>query len=409
VARQARRLLRGGVTTSARRFAVRVACVTETYPPEVNGVALTVERSIRHLQARHDVQVIRPRQADESPRDDKFEWRTAGAPIPVYRDLRFGWATVGTLRARWSAAQPDLVHVVTPGPLGRAAILAANSLGVPLTTDFRANFHWYCRYYGLGWAERPVCRFLRALHNRADCTFVPTRAAARELGDEGFERLEVLGRGVDAALFSPEQRSESLRASWGVRAGDPPVMLYVGRLAVEKNVELALRAHERLRIQRPDAKLVVVGDGPLRPTLQARYPQALFAGTLHGRSLAAHYASADLMLFPSESETFGNVTLEGLASGLEVVAFDAAAAAELITDGDNGWLVPVGAHEGFLATAVRVGLGLAAPGSRQALRERARARALQVTWDQVLDHFDRRLSHHARAADPRSTHEAVVA
>jgi glycosyltransferase involved in cell wall biosynthesis len=396
---------------------VRITCVTETFPPEQTGVALPLARGIRHLQARHRVRVIRPRQSAESPRDDEFEWRTAGAPMPTHRDQRFGWATVGAVRSHLSETPPDLVHVATPGPLGRAAMLAAASLGLPLTTDLATSFHGSCRGHGLSWAARPICRFLRALHNRADCTFVPTRALARELGEEGFERLEVLGRGVDAGLFSPEHRNESLRASWGAHRGarsgarqaDAPILLYAGRLAVETNAELALLAHERLRIQRPDARLVVVGDGPLRASFQARYPHALFAGTQQGVALAEHYASADLMLIPSESDHLDNATLEGLASGLEVVAFDAATAAEHIVDGDNGWLVPRGAHEGFVATAVRVGLGFGTPGSRRLLRERARTRALQVTWDKVLDRFERRLSHHARRMVVHAVVHAVVA
>ena len=320
---------------------MRIAFVTETFPPEVNGVALTVERSVRHMRRDgHDVMLVRPRQNREWPERSVKQWLTRGVRIPMYPELRMGLASSAALRCAFDHFDADLVHVATQGPLGRAAVTAALRQDIPVTSDFRTNFHIYCQHYGLGFARQAVMHYLRSFHNRTVVTFVPCLALRNELKAQGFLRVEVLGRGVDSRLFSPQRRSVALRRRWGA-AADDPVLLYVGRLAHEKNVPLALAAFGAVRSQWPGARMVVVGDGPLRRSLQRSHPDVHFAGMLRGEALATHYASADVFVFPSLSETFGNVTLEAMASGLCVVAFAAAAAGELVRDGRNGLLARV--------------------------------------------------------------------
>ncbi len=412
---------------------MQLVYVTETYPPEINGVALTVERTVRFLRAQgHEVELIRPRQHGEAPGSSSpDEWRSAGAPIPMYPDLRLGLASTGQLQRRFAARRPALVHVSTQGPLGRAAVMAASRLGIPVTTDFRTNFHWYSRYYRLGWLEPLVCGYLRRFHRHADATFVPTRAVRGQLLAQGFERIEVQGRGVDTAHFSPARRSAALRALWGVApmgdddagratsggvgsaepvAGAAPVMLYVGRLAAEKNVGLALRAFEAARARAPATRMVVVGDGPLRRRLEAAFPAVRFVGMQRGDALAAHYASADVFLFPSLSETFGNVTLEALASGLAVLAFDAAAAAEHIRHGRNGLLAAPGDETAFIDQACRLASSPAHdPALVPTLRANARETALTVGWDAVLRRFEGRLLHFAARNAETAVQHAVLA
>jgi glycosyltransferase involved in cell wall biosynthesis len=375
---------------------MRIAYVSETFPPEINGVALTVARSVRHMRrAGHEVLLVRPLQAGEGRSDAADEWRTRSLRIPMYPDLRMGLATAMGLKRRFAAFDTDLVHVATQGPLGRAAVSAGSRLGVPVTSDFRTSFDLYCEHYGWAFARSLVMHYLRSFHNRTAATFVPCHALRAELLARGFERVEVAGRGVDPWLFTPARRSDALRRSWGVR-GDAPVLLYVGRLASEKNVPLALRAFDTLRQRRPDARMVVVGDGPWRGRLQADHADVVFAGAQRGTDLAAHYASADVFLFPSTSETFGNVTLEAMASGLCVVAFDRAAARELIRDGRNGLLVNAGDDDGFMRAA---GTAAATAGAAMAaLRARARQTALASDWEPVLHRFEQRLS--ALAAAP---------
>lgn len=386
---------------------MRISYVTETYPPEINGVSLSVERCVRFLRERgHAVELIRPRQAGETPRDDAEEWRCAGLALPMYRELRCGLARTSTLCRRFARNRPDLVHVATPGPLGRAAALAAHRLGIPLSTDFRTNFHAYSRYYGLAWLERPIRAHLRRLHNLGWCTFVPSRSVLVTLAADGFERLELLGRGVDTRRFSPAHRDPQLRAEWGVVAENERVLLYVGRLAAEKNVRLALRAHQVVCQQHRGSRLVVVGDGPLRRQLEREFPAARFVGAQRGEALARHYASADLFLFPSESETFGNVTLEAMASGLAVIAFDEAAAGDHILHRRNGFTVPSGDYGGFVE-AVRWACEMSDARLTE-LRCAARDSALRLGWDDVLGRFEHQLLSLRPAPSPAAPHHHVL-
>lgn len=382
---------------------MRVAYFTETYPPEINGVSLTVERCVHYLRRHsHTVLLCRPRQNGEAARDDAEEWRTPGLRLPMYPDLRLGLAISPMVRRRLEREEPDVVHVATQGPLGYAAVSAAREMFIPVTTDFRTNFHTYALHYGFGLAHDVVLAYLRSFHNRAARTFVPSQSVRRELSAEGFERIEVLSRGVDARRFSPRKRSDDLRAFWDA-APDAPVLLYVGRLAAEKNVELALRAFIVLRQLHPAARMVVVGDGPLRARLEEAYPMVHFTGALAGDSLAIHYASADVFLFPSLSETFGNVTLEAMAAGLAVVAFDRAAAGDRIRDGVNGLLAPPGDDNAFIDAACRA---LAPDSDLVALRERARDSVLAANWEPVLQTFELRLAQVACGAEV--THAAMA-
>ncbi|HEY8877425.1 MAG TPA: glycosyltransferase family 1 protein [Roseateles sp.] len=380
---------------------MRIAYVTETFPPEINGVSLTAERAVHHLrEAGHAVQLIRPRQPGEAARRDAGEWRSAGGPIPMYPELRYGWATPAALRTQWRqhGGMPDLVHVATPGPLGWAALRAARAEGIACSADFRTNFHAYCGHYGLGWMESIVLGYLRRLHGMADLNFVPTAELQRELAGHGFDRLQVLGRGVDAKLFSPERRDLRLRRDWRI-GNEHRVMLYVGRLAPEKNASLALQTFERLSARRPGLRMVVVGDGPLRARLEREHPTAHFVGMQTGMALARYYASADVFLFPSQTETFGNVTLEALASGLAVAAFDTGAAAQHVRDGVSGCLAEpcqgLDAADAFLDAATRA-LDASAPDGL--LRMEARLAATQADWGSVQRRFEQLLLQLAEAA-----------
>lgn len=377
---------------------LRIACVTETYPPEVNGVATTLARMVEGLHERnHDVQLVRPRQGEGAVGDAVpfEEVLLRGLPIPRYPNLRMGVPSKKALVQLWTRQRPDIVHIATEGPLGWSALQAALKLRLPVSSDFRTNFHSYCRHYGMGFLVRPIMAYLRKFHNRADCTMVPTAALRAELAAQGFKALHVVARGVDTQRFDPAHRSEALRAAWGAGADDV-VMLCVGRLAAEKNLELLLRAHAQARDAQPRLKLVLVGDGPLRESLEQRCPQALFAGQRAGHDLAAHYASADLFVFPSLTETFGNVTIEAMASGLPVLAFDHAAAAQLVEPGVQGLLAPFGDGDRFVSLAVQLAGDAAA---RARMGAAARERACRQDWNGIVRQFEEILLQVIRRAD----------
>jgi glycosyltransferase involved in cell wall biosynthesis len=374
--------------------AVRIEFVTETWPPELNGVALTTARAVDYLRARgHSVRVVRPRQRGEAARCDDQEWRTAGMALPMYPQLRLGWASSTTLQSQWRENVPDVVHVATPGPLGWNAVRAAHALGVACSADFRTQFDAYARHYGCAWAQGPLRHYLQHLHARADVNFVPTAPLATTLAGQGFEHLVVLGRGVDTQRFSPRWRDESLRRAWHVNPFEP-VLLYVGRLAPEKGLDLAFHAFERWRRHLPTLRFVVVGDGPSRSALERWHPHATFLGVLEGAALARVYASADVFLFPSRTETFGNVVLEAAASGLIIAAFDQAAARAHLRDRVSACLARSDSARGFEEAVLRALATAHVPS--HPMREQARQAALTADWPQVLARFESQLRLAAR-------------
>lgn len=334
---------------------MRIGIVSETYPPEINGVALTVHGLVAGLAARgHSIDLIRPRQSQpygDEAGIDTLELR--GGALPRYPGLRFGLPAGRTLRQHWSQQRPDAVYVATEGPLGWSAMRAAGRLGIPLSSGFHTRFDNYASHYGLGLLTPLVRSYLRRFHQRAAATLVPTDALARELHAMGITNARLLRRAVDTQLFHPNRRDEALRASWGVDAATP-VVLYVGRIAPEKNLELAVQAFRAIRQKVPQARYVWVGDGPARDALQAAHPDFIFAGVQRGEALARHYASADLFPFPSLSETFGNVIIEALAAGLPVVAYAEGAAREHLADGVNGYCVAPGNAQAFIEAAAKL-------------------------------------------------------
>jgi glycosyltransferase involved in cell wall biosynthesis len=366
------------------RRSLRAAVVTETYPPEVNGVSLTIARFVEGLRLRgHDLQLVRPRQdgADRAAVAAGYhEVLTRGMAIPHYPSLKLGLPAKRALERLWTYRRPDVVHIVTEGPLGWSALRAADKLRIPAVSDFRTNFHAYSRHYGIAWLGKPILAYLRKFHNRTLCTMVPTETLRADLAALGFRGLRVVSRGVDGALFNPARRSEALRASWGAASSDP-VLLHVGRIAPEKNLDALLGAFAAARAREPRTRLVLVGDGPARSELQARCPEAILAGMQRGENLAAHYASADVFLFPSLTETYGNVTAEAMASGLAVIAFDYAAAAALIRHGNNGLLARFGDAEAFCALAAGL---VADPAAITALGAAARHTAESHDWTRVV-------------------------
>lgn len=338
---------------------MKVALVTETYPPEINGVAMTLSQLVGGLRdGGHQVQVVRPLQAAESgePAESEDSLTVFGLPIPRYPDLRFGLPCRNRLIHAWARRRPDVVHVATEGPLGYSAIQAAKRLGIPVTSTFHTNFHSYSEHYNAKAATRLILAFLRWMHNQTRCTMAPTRELADQLSAEGFRNMDVLGRGVRLDVFNREARDPSLRAEWGA-APEAPVFVHVSRLAAEKNYELLEATYSKIRDVEPRARFVVVGSGPLEEHLRQRMPQAHFTGPIpleNRAALARVYASADAFLYASKTETYGNVVPEAMACGNAVVAFDYAAAALHVTHQDNGLLAPLDDDAAFAQQSLAV-------------------------------------------------------
>ena len=378
--------------TAGASVGLRIAIVTETFPPEINGVAMTIARMVDGLILRgHRIQLIRPRQ---HPGDvarlaaGYAELLVPGLALPGYEGLRMGLPAGRALRRVWGKEPPDVVHLVTEGPLGRSALNVARQLGLSVSSDFHTNFDAYSQHYGFGLLRPLVAEYLKRFHNRTSRTFVPTRELRAQLMSKGYRELAVVARGIDTQLFAPARRSAQLRASWGLEQGALAV-IYVGRLAPEKNLPLALTAFDEIKRSLPSSRLVLVGDGPLRAILQRRHPEHIFSGMQRGEDLASHYASGDLFLFPSMTETFGNVTVEAMASGLAVVTYDYAAGREHIDHGHSGLLAPLHDAPNFVGMAVKLALDRALMAR---LRYNARLVAERIDWSEVIDAFDLALS-----------------
>lgn len=375
---------------------MNLTLVTETFPPEVNGVAMTLDRLCRGLAGRgHRITVVRPRQGkgDRSEvRQGIIQQPTVGLPLPGYPGLRFGLPCARSLRRSWQQDRPDVVHIATEGPLGWSALRAARALGLGVSSSFHTNFHSYGRHYGVGAARRLALAWLRYFHNRTRLTLVPSEDLRQDLAGQGFERLAVLGRGVETSLFHPSRRDPELRRGWGA-GSETPVAMYVGRVASEKNLPLTLEAWQRMRELRPDMRMVVVGDGPMAAALRQAHPEVHFAGLQQGEALARHYASGDLFLFASATETFGNVVTEAMASGLPVLSFAYAAPGRLIRHGQNGWVVPLGEREAFLEQAASLAERIdPAASGWSSIREAARDTVLPLSWDTIVGEFEDRLA-----------------
>jgi len=370
-----------------------VTIVTETYSPDVNGVAMTLGRLTSGLsEAGHLVQLVctssKKRTQLDLP-DNITYYPVYGVPIPRYNEARFGLPSRNILKELWNKRRPDVIYVATEGPLGWSAIKLANEFSIPTISGFHTNFHSYSKHYGVGIIEKIVERYLISLHNKSGLTLTPTKQQKDKLIKMGIKNVSVLGRGVDAALFSPRKRSLSLRKNWGACFDHEPVMLYVGRIAAEKNLELAVKTYHAMYEKNNKLKFVLVGGGPLRNKLQIENPNFIFAGVKTGEELAMYYASSDVFIFPSMSETFGNVVLEAMASGLGVIGYDYAAANMHIKHGINGMLANFDDAYDFIQNAseymnndvLLTGVKLAA--SEHALKHR---------WYDVVNEFESLLS-----------------
>ena len=383
-------MIASNVLGNTRRM--NIVLVTETFPPEINGVSMSLHRVVENLSALgHTIEVVCPRRDDRVHLSDSGMFgvqMVPGLPLPRYEGLRFGLPAGGALLRRWRTLRPDLIHVATEGPLGWSAVRAARKLRIPFITTFHTNFHSYGAHYGFSFLNKGVLWWLRTVRRHAARTFVPSSGLREELAAAGFQRLSILGRGVDTALYSPEHRDDALRAEWGA-APDTPVALYVGRIAGEKNVPLTIKAYQEMRRMLPDLKLVLVGDGPERPRLEREHPDLHFAGMRRGKDLARHYASGDIFPFASTTETFGNVITEAMASGLVVLSYNYAAAQDHVRDGVNGRTAPINNPAAYLEAARK----LARERNRwPELRTAARATALQLSWRHIVEGFAAELS-----------------
>jgi phosphatidylinositol alpha 1,6-mannosyltransferase len=365
---------------------MRVALVTESFLPDVNGVANSVVRTAEHLLRRgHDPLVIAP-QPPPSVREVPVTVpypvvRMPSLPMPGYPQIRLGLPTP-TLTAALRAHGADVVHLASPFVLGAWGMAAARTLKLPTVAVYQTDVAAYARAYKVGMTEGAAWRWIRTVHNLASRTLVPSTESAAALTTHGVERVHLWRRGVDDELFHPARRSAGLRRAL---APDGEILVgFVGRLAVEKQVDLLADVSHL-----PGVRLVIVGDGPAAPQLRKALPAATFLGVRRGAQLARLYASFDIFAHTGPYETFGQAIQEAMASGLPVVAPQAGGPIDLVAHGRTGYLVPPFRSEGF-TSAVR---DLAADPARRAAfgfaaRQAIEGRSWYAVGEELLAHYD---------------------
>ncbi|AOA59308.1 glycosyltransferase family 4 protein [Acinetobacter larvae] len=369
---------------------LKIAIVTETWTPEINGVAMTLLQLCQGLQRQgHQILLIRPQQKQSCHRFvPNRECLVKAQTIPRYSGLQFGWPQYQKVATALKHFNADVVHIVTEGPLGLAALYAAKHLQIAISSGFHSPFQDFSRFFDLAFLMKPIQHYLRWFHNQTQLTCVPSRDTEQALLAFGvYCPMVLIGRGVDTQRFSPQYRSQQCRAAWGVDAATT-VLLYVGRLSPEKQVDQLIAHYLQLRDQRKDFCMVVVGDGPDLARLQAlAQGQVIFTGALRDQALATAYASADVFVFASQVETFGNVVLEAMASALPVVAYDYACAQQYVQQGRSGWRIPLKQSQAFQRCLLQL------PDLTQ-LREMgqyAAQRVQNVGWQHVVQDFERAL------------------
>ncbi|MCC5898011.1 MAG: glycosyltransferase [Phormidium sp. BM_Day4_Bin.17] len=354
---------------------MRIALFTETFLPKVDGIVTRLRHTVEHLQRLgDDVLVISPDGGLTEYKGAKI-FGVPGFPLPLYPELKLAVPNP-SIRPVLEDFKPDLIHVVNPAVLGLGGLYYAKSMNVPLVASYHTHLPQYLQHYGLGMFEEVLWGLLRSAHNQAQLNLCTSSIMVQELSSHGIERTDLWQRGVDTEMFQPSLASQKMRSRLSDGHPDAPLLLYVGRLSAEKEIEQIRPVLESI----PNARLALVGGGPHRETLEAHFAGTAtqFVGYLQGLELASAYASADAFVFPSRTETLGLVLLEAMAAGCPVVAAGTGGILDIVTDGKNGYLFDPADDQGAVVATQRL---LANQDERETLRLNARQEAERWGWN----------------------------
>lgn len=364
---------------------MRIALFTETFLPKIDGIVTRLRHTVEHLQRLGDeVLVICPDGGVTEYKGAKI-YGVSGVPLPLYPELKLAFPrpSLGNVLEDF---RPDVIHAVNPAVLGLGGIYYAKSLGVPLIASYHTHLPQYLQHYGLGALEGLLWELLKLAHNQAHLNLCTSTAMVQELVTRGIDRVDLWQRGVDTEMFQPHLTSRQMRSRLSGGHPDSPLLLYVGRVSPEKQIDRIKPVLEAI----PEARLAIVGDGPHREALEAHFngDRVHFAGYLQGLELASAFASADAFLFPSRTETLGLVLLEAMAAGCPVVAAASGGITDIVTDGVNGYLFAPDDPEGAIKATQRL---LRAKAEREQLRQNARQEAERWGWaaatQQLRDYY----------------------
>jgi glycosyltransferase involved in cell wall biosynthesis len=353
---------------------MRIALFTETFLPKVDGIVTRLSHTVDHLQrSGHQVLVVSPDGGLTEYKGAKI-YGIPGFPLPLYPELKLALPRP-SMRQVIEGFRPDLIHLVNPAVLGLGGLYYAKSLNVPLVASYHTHLPKYLEHYGLGMLEGVLWELLKAVHNQAQLNLCTSTAMQDALESHGIERVEVWQKGVDTELFQPHLVSQDMRSHLTQGHPDSPLLLYVGRLSAEKEIDRIKPVLQAI----PGARLALVGDGPYRQDLEKHFADTPthFVGYMTGQTLATAFASADAFVFPSRTETLGLVLLEAMAAGCPVIAANAGGIPDIVTDGVNGYLFDPADEQGAIAATQRL---LANPSDRDKLRANARLEAERWGW-----------------------------
>jgi glycosyltransferase involved in cell wall biosynthesis len=371
---------------------MKIALFTETFLPKIDGIVTRLCHTVEHLQRSGDRVLI------FSPAGGLTEYQGAeicgieGFPLPLYPELKLAIPTP-TIGEKLEQLQPDIIHVANPAVLGLGGLFYAKKLNIPLVASYHTHLPQYLHHYGLGMLEGLLWELLKSGHNQADLNLCTSTAMVEELRNHGIERVDLWQRGVDTELFQPAYANLEMRNYLSQGKPDSRILLYVGRLGVEKEIDRIKPILEAI----PNACLALVGDGPNRQTLEQHFANTPthFVGYLRGQELASAYASADAFIFPSRTETLGLVLLEAMAAGTPVVAANSGGIPDIVTNGINGHLFDPADEKGAITATQKL---LAQSEEREALRQNARAEAERWGWSaatqQLRNYYQKIISAH---------------
>lgn len=353
---------------------MRIALFTETFLPKIDGIVTRLKHTVEQLQRQGDqVLVVSPDGGLREYKGAKI-YGVSGIPLPMYPELKIAIPRP-KLRKVIEKFKPDLIHVVNPAVLGVGGIYYAKKMGIPLVASYHTHLPQYLQHYGLGSLEGLLWELLKLAHNQASLNLCTSTAMVNELVSHGIERVDLWQKGVDTELFQPRLASDQMR--WRLSQGHPksPLLLYVGRVSAEKQIDQIKPVLEAI----PDARLAIVGNGPHREALEAHFAgtKTNFVGYLQGEELTSAFASADAFVFPSRTETLGLVLLEAMAAGCPVVAAASGGIPDIVTDGVNGYLFDPNDSEGAIKATQKL---LDANIEREILRQNARNEAERWGW-----------------------------
>lgn len=361
---------------------MKIALFTDTFLPQVNGVSLTLQRLVAHLHSKGiSTHVFAPETSKADFYADHLH-RFASLPFFLYPECRVAIPNFVSIRQVILDFQPDLIHIATPFNMGLCGLYFSKKYGIPVIASHHTHFDRYLQYYRLGFLSPWIWKYLRWFHATCHTVLVPSAETKRELLQHGFPRVDLWRRGVDADLFHPEKKNQHFRRQY--RIHEKYICLYVGRLAPEKDLDILVEVIKNMAEPfRSEIHWVIVGDGPMLMHLkEAGLPRTTFTGYLNGKALAEAYANADLFVFPSSTETFGNVVLEALASGTPAIGTQSGGVQEIIQDGVTGYLCPPRSSRHIMEAITEA---LSQPHLLQQMSQNARRYALTQSWESILD------------------------